>query len=50
MEAIFDKLLHILGLLGVGIIILFAAGFWLFHLLKKDVENEERTREDADPD
>ena len=42
MEAAVSKLFELLVTLGIGILVVLGAGFWLFHALKNDAEARER--------
>ena len=46
MEAAVSKLFELLVTLGIGILVVLGAGFWLFHALKNDAEARERDRTD----
>lgn len=45
MEEIADKLLDLLAAFGLGIILFFGIGFWLFHRTKKDSERKSEPPE-----
>jgi uncharacterized membrane-anchored protein YhcB (DUF1043 family) len=47
MESVIERILHLLAWLGIGIIIVFVIGFWLFHLLKKDAEQRDKLEAEA---
>jgi|GEM_PF-2244583 len=47
MESVIERLLHLLAWFGIGIIIVFVIGFWLFHLLKKDAERRDQQEAEA---
>ena len=47
MESLIDKLLHLLAWFGIGTIMLFVVGIWLFYYLKQDAERRDRLEEES---
>jgi len=48
-ESFFDNILNLLVTLGLGVLVVFGGGFWLFHLLKRDAEKRDRDPSDDSP-
>lgn len=42
MESLIEKLLHLLAWFGIGIIVVFVVGIWLFYYLKQDAERRDK--------
>ncbi len=47
MDQLIEKLLHLLAWFGIGIIVLFVVGIWLFYLLKQDAERRDQLEEES---
>lgn len=49
MEALVDKLLYILAAFGIGVVLVFGLGLWLFNSLKKAAERQSKSTDEKPP-